>query len=104
VQPAQQHGLRMPPFIFEIAFLILIPLVSAFFPEITQQIHSLRAKGVISSHSVRTLGTEETASRKSSGIVCTVLEETFLVFIGINNYIKKNSMTFTSVDASTISP
>src|SRR3989344_4479081 len=62
----------MPPFIFESAFLMRMPRVSAFLPEVTQQIHSLRAKGVISSHSARTAGVEVIAIRKSSGSLCTV--------------------------------
>lgn len=46
--------------------------VSVFLPEITQQIHSLRASGVISSHSARTSGLEIMAALKSDGSVCTV--------------------------------
>ncbi len=47
-------------------------LVSTFFPEVTQQIHSLRASGVISSHTARALGIEATAFRKSAGSLCIV--------------------------------
>ena len=47
-----------------------IPLVSAFLPDVTQQIHSLRASGVISSHTVRAADVEIMAFRKSSGILC----------------------------------
>ena len=57
----------MPPFIFDRALLIRIPRVSAFLPEMTQQIHSFRAKGVMSSHSARTAGTEVIASLRSAG-------------------------------------
>jgi hypothetical protein len=71
VQPAQQHGLRMPPFSFESAFSIRILLVSAFLPEVTQQIHSLRARGVMFSHTAPAAGTPVSAFRKSSGILCT---------------------------------
>ncbi len=46
----------MPPLSFESAFSILIPLVSDFLPEVTQQIHSFRASGVISCHSASALG------------------------------------------------
>lgn len=60
----------MPPFILESAFVIRIFLVSAFFPEVTQQIHSLRAKGVISSHIPFTTGKDAIALRKSAGSVC----------------------------------
>jgi hypothetical protein len=72
MQPAQQQGLRIPPASFEIPFLMRIFLVSAFLPEITQQIHSLRASGVISSHAARAAGAETRALRKSAGIVCTI--------------------------------
>jgi hypothetical protein len=67
MQPAQQQGRRMPPFIFERAFPIRIFLVSALAPEVTQQIHSFRARGVISSHSFLTAGEEAIASLKSEG-------------------------------------
>src|SRR3989344_531683 len=70
-QPTQQHGLRIPPLSFEIPFLIRIFLVSAFLPEVTQQIHSLRASGVMSSHTARAAGAAVIAFRKSPGIVCT---------------------------------
>ena len=47
--------------------------------EITQQIHSLRASGVISSHFARAAGSEIRTFRKSAGTVCTVPGEiTFL--------------------------
>jgi len=83
VQPAQQHGLRIPPPSFESAFLIRIPRVSAFLPEMTQHIHSLRASGVISSHSARTLGAEAMALRKSSGIACTTPPAIVLLLIDL---------------------
>lgn len=47
-------------------------LVSAFLPEITQQIHSFRASGVISSHTACAFGTEASAFFKSAGSVCTI--------------------------------
>jgi len=46
--------------------------VSAFLPDVTQQIHSLRASGVISSHTANALGEEVITSRKSDGTLCTV--------------------------------
>src|ERR1700730_17255000 len=45
-------------------------LVSGFFTEITQQIHSLRASGVISSHFARAAESEMRTFRKSAGTVC----------------------------------
>src|SRR3990167_2609885 len=77
MHPAQQHGLRIPPLSFESAFSIRIPLVSAFLPEMTQQIHSLRARGVISSHTARAAGAETSAFRRSSGTLCTRLAGAF---------------------------
>src|SRR3989344_4108618 len=71
MHPAQQQGLRIPPRSFESAFLIRILLVSAFLPDVTQQIHSLRASGVISSHTARAAGIEIIARRKSAGSLCT---------------------------------
>jgi hypothetical protein len=73
-QPTQQQGLRIPPLSFEIPFLIRISLVSAFTPEVTQQIHSLRASGVISAHTLRAAAEAMRALRKSAGILCTVPE------------------------------
>jgi len=46
-------------------------LVSGFLTEITQQIHSLRASGVISSHFDHAAGSEMRTSRKSAGKLCT---------------------------------
>ena len=47
-------------------------LVSGFLTDTTQQIHSLRASGVISSHFSRAAGSEIRVFRKSAGILCTV--------------------------------
>ena len=55
-----------------------IPLVSAFFPEMTQQIHSLRASGVMSSHTALAALFDSIASRISGGILCVVPVEIFL--------------------------
>jgi len=53
-----------------------MPLVSAFLPDMIQQIHSLRASGVISSQTACAVGTEATAFRKSAGISCTIVAKT----------------------------
>ena len=88
VQPAQQHGLRIPLFSFERVFFIRILRVSAFLPEVTQQIHSLRASGVISSHTARArlpAGRPlASAFRKSSGKACTVPPASFFLVILLN--------------------
>ena len=54
------------------AFVIRIVRVSAFLPEVTQQIHSFFASGVISSHTANAAGAEAMAFLKSIGILCTV--------------------------------
>ena len=92
VQPAQQQGLRIPPLSFESAFLMRIPLVSAFLPEITQQIHSLRASGVMSSHTARALGVAVIAFRRSAGIVCTVPPAIPLLIIRPSYQIPKENL------------
>src|SRR3989344_213013 len=72
MQPIQQQGRRIPPFSLESAFLMRILLVSAFFPDVIQHIHSLRASGVISSQVANTFLLDVITFRKSSGILCTV--------------------------------
>jgi hypothetical protein len=54
-------------------------LVSGFFTEIVQQIHSLRASGVISSHFFHAAGSETRVFRKSAGTLWTTPAERFLV-------------------------
>ena len=50
-------------------------LVSGFLTEITQQIHSLRASGVMSAHFACAAESEMRTFRKSAGKLCTVPEE-----------------------------
>src|SRR3989339_613927 len=71
IQPAQQQGRRIPLLSSDSALSILMPLVSTFLPEVTQQIHSLRASGVISSHTESAFESEASAPRKSVGNLCT---------------------------------
>ena len=54
-------------------------LVSGFLTEITQQIHSLRASGVISSHFARATESEMRTFRKSAGTLCTAPGESVLL-------------------------
>jgi hypothetical protein len=56
-------------------------LVSGFLTEITQQIHSLRASGVISSHFARDTGSEMRTFRKSAGTLWTAPGESAFLFI-----------------------
>ena len=53
--------------------------VSGFLTEMTQQIHSLRASGVMSSHFARAAESEARTLRKSAGRVCTAPEEIALL-------------------------
>src|SRR6266536_2168148 len=53
VQPSQQHGRRFPSSSSDRNRSMCWLLVSAFFGQSTQQIHSLRARGVRSSHAAR---------------------------------------------------
>src|SRR3989338_5751564 len=68
--PAQQQGRRMPSRSSSHVLLIRRILVSVFFADITQQINSLRASGVMSSHNTRTDESAARAFRKSAGMLC----------------------------------
>jgi hypothetical protein len=57
-------------------------LVSGFLTEITQQIHSLRASGVISCHFARAAGSEMRTFRRSAGTLCTAPGEIALGVMG----------------------
>jgi len=57
-------------------------LVSGFLTETTQQIHSLRASGVISSHFANATGSEMRTSRKSAGKLCTAPGESAFLVMG----------------------
>jgi len=56
-------------------------LVSRFLTEITQQIHSLRASGVMSSHFARATESEIRTFRKSRGALCTAPGEIAFLFM-----------------------
>src|SRR6266851_3045838 len=58
-------------------------LVSGFFTEIAQQIHSLRARGVRSSHTASASASEARVCRKSSGNSWTPPPEMSLLIIVI---------------------
>lgn len=69
-------------------------LVSSFLAEVTQQIHSLRARGVISAHTPLTTASERIASRKSAGILCIAL---LSVFFWVIIFLPKIFQTFLSI-------
>lgn len=72
VHPTQQHGRRFPPPSSSIARLICSFLVSTFLTDVVQQIHSLRASGLISSHATSAFLDAARAFLKSSGSLCAV--------------------------------
>ena len=65
--PAQQHGRRMPLRILSRPTSILRLRVSSCLAEVTQQIHSFLASGVISFQSAKTCFSESSAFFKSAG-------------------------------------
>lgn len=67
-------------------------LVSSFFADVTQQIHSLRASGVISAHICVTIESEPIAFRKSAGILCIALVEGSFVVIS-DEYFRYSSLS-----------
>ena len=79
-QPAQQQGRRIPLPSLDIAFFMRMPLVSASLPEMTQQIHSFLANGVMSSHNAVTFLEERIAFPRSAGSLCTVPEESLAMW------------------------
>ena len=86
-QPAQQQGRRIPDLSFEIPTATRLSRVSAFFAESTQQIHSLRASGVMSFHAIAK-SFFMSALCQSAGIVCTVPLGRVIVFITIHSTTK----------------
>src|SRR5438270_12634945 len=76
MQPSQQHGRRFPSSSSDCNRRMCWLLVSAFFGQSTQQIHSLRARGVRSCHAARTFGLAIRTRLRSSGTVCTTPPET----------------------------
>ncbi len=68
-------------------------LVSGFFTEIAQHIHSLRARGVRSSHTASASASEARVCRKSSGNSWTTPPEISLLVIVINLYYSKIALS-----------
>lgn len=79
MQPAQQQGRRLPAISSLRVRSTWFFLVSGFLVVTVQQIHSLRARGVISSQAASAFGEEARALRKSDGnLWATPLEITTL--------------------------
>ena len=70
--PGQQHGLRVPPRNLSMPTSMRRLLVSSFLADVTQQIHSFRASGVISVQRRFAAASHSIAFRKSAGSLCTV--------------------------------
>src|SRR6202165_2939897 len=81
VQPSQQHGRRFPSSSSDRNRWMCWLLVSAFFGQSTQQIHSLRARGVRSSQAARAFGLAIKTRLRSIGTVWTTPTETTLELI-----------------------
>ena len=65
--PGQQHGRRMPPSILSMPTSMRRFRVASCLAEVTQQIHSFRASGVISAQSLLAVALDTMARRKSAG-------------------------------------
>src|SRR5437667_5160643 len=76
VQPNRKHGRRFPSSSSERNRWMCWLLVSAFLGQSTQQIHSLRARGVRSSHAARAFGRAIKTCLKSIGTAWTTPPET----------------------------
>jgi hypothetical protein len=81
IQPSQQHGRRIPSLSSLTVLLICSFRVSSFLTNVTQHIHSLRARGVRSSHIASAALSDVRAFRKSAGILCTTPDETVLLIL-----------------------
>jgi len=81
IQPNQQHGRRIPSLSSLIVLLTCSFLVSSFLTKVTQHIHSLRARGVRSSHIASAALSEVRAFRRSVGTLCTTPGEIILLIL-----------------------
>src|SRR5256885_6397218 len=86
IQPYQQQGRRMPSLSSVRTLSTCCLLVAGCFTEMVQQIHSLRARGVKSSHIVRASASEARVFRKSSGKSWTTPPEMSLLVVVIRLY------------------
>src|SRR4029453_1336845 len=88
--PGQQHGLRMPPRSLSMPTSMRRFLVSSFLADVTQQIHSFRASGVISVQTLFAAALDSMAFRKSAGSLCTVPPAIFCVVIRLTVPVSPN--------------
>jgi hypothetical protein len=80
-QPGQQQGRRIPSLSSEHTLSTCCRLVSSFLTEMVQQIHSLRASGVMSSHAASAFASDVSALRRSAGRLCATPPEIRAVVI-----------------------
>lgn len=88
--PGQQQGRRIPSFKSDRVLSTCCFLVSAFFTEITQQIHSFRANGVMSSHAATAAASAISVARKSAGTLCTTPPEIALLLTDLSHLLGSN--------------
>jgi hypothetical protein len=86
-QPGQQQGRRFPFARSERIRSTLPLLVSAFLVEVTQQIHSFRASGVMSFHATFVAALDAMAFCKSAGNLCTTPAAMSFLFISIQSLV-----------------
>src|ERR1019366_7374886 len=87
-QPGQQHGRRIPSLSSEHTLSTCCRLVSSFLTEMVQQIHSLRASGVMSSQATSAFASDASAFRRSAGRLCTTPPEIRTVVIKLSRRLK----------------
>ncbi len=87
-QPGQQHGRRIPSLSSEHTLSTCCRLVSSFLTEMVQQIHSLRASGVMSSQTASAFASDVSAFRRSAGRLCTTPPEIRAVVIELSRRLK----------------
>ena len=83
-QPGQQHGRRIPSLSSEHTLSTCCRLVSSFLTEMVQQIHSLRASGVMSSQAASAFASDASAFWRSAGRLCTTPPEIRMVVIELS--------------------
>ena len=87
-QPGQQHGRRIPSLSSEHTLSTCCLLVSSFLTEMVQQIHSLRASGVMSSQAASAFASDASPCLRSAGSLCTAPPEIRTVAIELSHRLK----------------
>jgi len=90
-QPGQQHGRRIPSLSSEHTLSTCCRRVSSFLTEIVQQIHSLRASGVMSSQAASAFASDASAFRRSDGRLCTTPPDIRMVLMELSRRLKNEA-------------